>query len=117
MFVITGCRVSAVVNAIVGDLEHDGVEHYVHVTEKRNKKKRKILLDAARAVLSCVERADTEQYKEGPLLPACQPFQRFHSPSCVPLLGPCLSSQISSLALVMNSGGKSSPRQLRNRFL
>ncbi len=47
-FFITGCRVSAIVRARVGDLEFDGVEHYLHVTEKRNKESRKILLDAAR---------------------------------------------------------------------
>ena len=50
VFFLTGCRVSAVVAACVGHLETDGVEHYLHVTEKRNKKRRKILLDAARPV-------------------------------------------------------------------
>ncbi len=50
VFFLTGCRVSAVTNACVGHLETDGVEHYLHVTEKRNKKRRKILLDAARPV-------------------------------------------------------------------
>ena len=44
VFFITGCRVSAIVHACVGHLETDGVEHYLHVTEKRNKKRRKILL-------------------------------------------------------------------------
>src|SRR5262249_2355706 len=38
VFFITGCRVSAVIAACVGHLETDGVEHYLHVTEKRNKK-------------------------------------------------------------------------------
>ena len=52
VFFLTGCRVSAVVGACVGHLETDGVEHYLHVTEKRNKKRRKILLDAARPVLA-----------------------------------------------------------------
>ena len=56
VFFITGCRVSAVVEACVGHLETDGVEHYLHVTEKRNKKRRKILLDAARPVLAYVSR-------------------------------------------------------------
>ncbi len=51
-FFLTGCRVSAVTGACVGHLETDGVEHYVHVTAKRNKKRRKILLDAARPVLA-----------------------------------------------------------------
>jgi site-specific recombinase XerD len=67
VFFLTGCRVSAVVGARVGDLEHDGVEHYLHVTEKRDKKRRKILLDAARAVRTYVERAGIGNDKEGPL--------------------------------------------------
>ena len=46
-FFITGCRVSALIRACVGHLEYDGVEHYLQVTERRNKKSRKILLDAA----------------------------------------------------------------------
>jgi hypothetical protein len=33
--------VSAVVGAGVGHRETDGVEHYLHVTEKRNRKRRK----------------------------------------------------------------------------
>ena len=56
VFFITGCRVSAIVQACVGHLETDGVEHYLHVTEKRNKKRRKILLDAARPLLAYVAR-------------------------------------------------------------
>ena len=36
VFFITGCRVSAIVHACVGHLESDGVEHYLHVTVKRN---------------------------------------------------------------------------------
>ena len=47
VFFLTGCRVSAVTGACVGHLETDGVDHYLNVTEKRNKKSRKILLDAA----------------------------------------------------------------------
>ena len=35
VFFLTGCRVSAVTDACVGHLETDGVEHYLHVTEKR----------------------------------------------------------------------------------
>src|SRR5512135_3024640 len=57
VFFITGCRVSAIVGASVGHLETDGVEHYLHVAEKRNKKRRKILLDAARPVRAYIERA------------------------------------------------------------
>src|SRR5437868_3838066 len=67
VFFLTGCRVSAVVGACVGHLETDGVEHFLHVTEKRNKKRRKILLGAARPVLAYVQRAGIREDKEGPL--------------------------------------------------
>ena len=67
VFFLTGCRVSAVTHACVGHLETDGVEHYLHVIEKRNKKRRKILLDAARPVLAYVERAGIREDREGPL--------------------------------------------------
>jgi site-specific recombinase XerD len=67
VFFLAGCRVSAVTGACVGHLETDGVEHFLHVTEKRNKKRRKILLDAARPVLAYVERADIKDDREGPL--------------------------------------------------
>jgi site-specific recombinase XerD len=67
VFFITGCRVSAVTGACVGHLETDGVEHYLHVTEKRNRKRRKILLDAARPVLAYVARAGIAEDREGPL--------------------------------------------------
>jgi integrase len=67
VFFLTGCRVSAVIGACVGHLETDGVEHYLHVTEKRNKKRRKILLDAARPLLAYVQRAGIGEDKEGPL--------------------------------------------------
>jgi len=55
VFFLTGCRVSAVVGACVGHLETDGVEHYLNVTEKRNKERRKILLDAARPLRAYLE--------------------------------------------------------------
>ena len=67
VFFLTGCRVSAITAACVGHLETDGVEHYLHVTEKRNKKRRKLLLDAARPLLAYVERAGIKEDKEGPL--------------------------------------------------
>src|SRR3954471_12835771 len=67
VFFLTGCRVSAVTGACVGHLETDGVEHYLHVTEKRNKKRRKILLDAARPLLAYVARAGIGDDREGPL--------------------------------------------------
>jgi site-specific recombinase XerD len=67
MFFITGCRVSAIVAACVGHLETDGVEHYLNVTEKRHKKRRKILLDAARPVLAYLKQAGIANDPEGPL--------------------------------------------------
>jgi integrase len=67
VFFLTGCRVSAVTGACVGHLETDGVEHFLNVTEKRGKKRRKILLDAARPVLAYVARAGIADDKEGPL--------------------------------------------------
>jgi len=73
VFFITGCRVSAIVQACVGHLETDGVEHYLHVTEKRNKKRRKILLDAARPVRAYLERAGIGDDKEGPLFRPLKP--------------------------------------------
>jgi site-specific recombinase XerD len=72
-FFITGCRVSALVGARVGDLEHDGVDYYLHVTEKRNKKSRKILLDAARAVVAYIRAAGIEDDEEGPLFRPTSP--------------------------------------------
>jgi site-specific recombinase XerD len=67
VFFITGCRVSAMAGACVGHLESDGVEHYLNVTEKRGKKRRKILLDAARVVKEYVQRGGIEGDREGPL--------------------------------------------------
>src|SRR3954451_24801439 len=82
VFFLTGCRVSAVTGACVGHLETDGVEHFLHVTEKRNKKRRKILLDAARPVLAYVARAGIGEDKEGPLFRPMKPdgsgFERRH---------------------------------------
>ena len=79
---MTGCRVSAIVAACVGHLETDGVEHYLNVTEKRNKKRRKILLDAARPVLAYVTQAGIKDDREGPLfrplLPNGSGFERRH---------------------------------------
>src|SRR4051795_5546829 len=82
VFFITGCRVSAVTGACVGHLETDGVEHFLHVTEKRNRKRRKILLDAARPLLSYVSRAGIGEDREGPLFRPMKPdgsgFERRH---------------------------------------
>ena len=66
-FFITACRVSALIHACVGHLEFDGVEHYLHVTEKRNKKSRKILLDAARALQAYIGAAGIGDDVQGPL--------------------------------------------------
>ena len=74
VFFLTGCRVSAVTGACVGHLETDGVEHFLHVTEKRNRKRRKILLDAARPVLAYVEQAGIlREDREGPLFRPLRP--------------------------------------------
>ena len=59
VFFLTGCRVSAVTGACVG--------HYLNVTEKRNRKRRKILLDAARPVLAYVKQAGIRDDRQGPL--------------------------------------------------
>ena len=73
VFFITGCRVSAVIGASIGHLETDGVEHYLNVTEKRNKKRRKILLDAVRPLRAYIERAGIADDKEGPLFRPMKP--------------------------------------------
>jgi len=72
-FFLTGCRVSAVTGACIGHLESDGVEHYLNGTEKRNKKLREILLDAARPVLAYVARAGIKDDREGPLFRPMRP--------------------------------------------
>lgn len=66
-FFNTGCRVSAIIGACVGHLEFDGVEYYLNVTEKRNKKARKILLDAARPLLAYMAAAGIKEDADGPL--------------------------------------------------
>lgn len=68
---ITACRVSAIARAKIGHLEFDGTEWYLNVTEKRGKKQRKILLEAARSIRSYVETAGITDDHEGPL------FRRF----------------------------------------
>jgi integrase len=73
VFFITGCRVSAITGACVGHLETDGIDHFLHVTEKRNKKSRKILLDAARPLLAYLERAGIQNDKDGPLFRPLSP--------------------------------------------
>lgn len=66
-FFLTACRVSAITRASVGHLEFDGADNYLHVTEKRGKKQRKILLDAARSILEYVDRGGLRDDREGPL--------------------------------------------------
>ncbi len=66
-FFSTGCRVSAIVGARVGDIEFDGVEYYLHVTEKRNKEARKLLLAAARPILNYLDASGIREEREGPL--------------------------------------------------
>src|SRR3954447_8271304 len=82
VFFLTGSRVSAVTGACVGHLETDGVEHFLHVTEKRGKKRRKILLDAARPLLAYVSGAGIGEDREGPLFRPLTPdgsgFARRH---------------------------------------
>ena len=82
VFFLTGCRVSAVVAACVGHLETDGVEHYLNVTEKRGKRRRKLLLDAARPLLAYVAQAGIIADKDGPLFRPLTPdgggFARRH---------------------------------------
>lgn len=73
VFFITGCRVSAICGACVGHLETDGVDYYLHVTEKRNKKRRKILLDASRPLLAYLERAGIRDDNDGPLFRPLSP--------------------------------------------
>ena len=58
---------------VLETLSTNGVEHYLHVTEKREKRRRKILLGAARAVLNYAERAGIGDDKEGPLFRAMTP--------------------------------------------
>jgi CheY-like chemotaxis protein len=51
----------------VDHLEIDRVEHYLHVTDKRNKRRRMILLDAARPVRAYVAQTGIQNDAEGPL--------------------------------------------------
>ena len=58
------------------------MEYYLHVTEKRGKEARKILLDAARVVLSYIDAARISDDLEGPLFRPITPdglgFARRH---------------------------------------
>jgi len=76
---ITACRVSAVIRVRIGHLEFDGTEWFLNVTEKRGKKQRKILLEAARSIQLYMEAAGITDDREGAL------FRRF-APNGVTLL-------------------------------
>jgi integrase len=95
VFFITGCRVSAVVAACVGHLETDGVEHYLNVTGKRGKRRRKILLDAARAVRAYLDRAGIAGDAGGPLFRPLAP---------------------DGLSLVRRHLGRKTPRRLVKKY-
>ena len=73
---ITACRVSAITRAKFGHLEFDGTEWFLNVTEKRGKKQRKILLEAARSILTYVEAAGIADDREGPLFRPFSPDGR-----------------------------------------
>ncbi len=62
---ITACRVSAITKAKVGHLEFDGTEWFLNVIEKRNKRQRKILLEAARSILDYLTAANIAEDREG----------------------------------------------------
>jgi site-specific recombinase XerD len=66
-FFRTACRVSAISNANVGHIERSGTDWYIRVTEKGDKRTRKILLEAAPAVLDYIDAAGILDDREGPL--------------------------------------------------
>lgn len=66
-YIVTACRVSAIIQTRVGDVNHNGVEYFLQVTEKRKTEGNKILLDAAGAVLEYIEAAEIGDDIEGPL--------------------------------------------------
>ena len=73
---ITACRVSAITRAKVGHLEFDGTEWFLNVTEKRGKKQRKILLEAARSIVIYLDAAGIRDHREGPLFRRFSPDRR-----------------------------------------
>ncbi|RYG98671.1 MAG: hypothetical protein EON58_06415, partial [Alphaproteobacteria bacterium] len=66
-FFRTASRVSAVANANVGHIERSDTDWYLRVTEKGNKKSRKILLEAAPPLLIYMDAAGIRDDREGPL--------------------------------------------------
>ena len=67
VFFLTGCRVSAVTGACVGHLETDGVDHYLHVTEKRNRSGGKSCSTPPGRSWPTSTRAGIREDREGPL--------------------------------------------------
>lgn len=63
----TACRVSAVANAVVGDVERTDTDYYLVVTEKGGKRERKALLEASSVVLAYMEMAGIRADRDGPL--------------------------------------------------
>lgn len=63
----TACRVSAVANAVVADVERTDTDYYLVVTEKGEKRERKALLDAAPALLAYLDHAGIRDDRSGPL--------------------------------------------------
>ncbi len=66
-FFVTACRVSALANAKVGDLERTDTHWYLVVTEKGGKRQRKSLLQSADAVLRYLDVAGIGDDVSGPL--------------------------------------------------
>ncbi|MGV3616671.1 MAG: tyrosine-type recombinase/integrase [Fimbriimonas sp.] len=67
VFFRTACRVTAISGACVGHVERSDTDWYLRVTEKGNKRSRKILLEAAPAVIAYIEAAGIGEDREGPL--------------------------------------------------
>ena len=65
-YIITACRGSAIIQARVGDLNYDGVDYLLRVTEKRKNERNIILLDAAGAMLEYIEAPGIADDAQGP---------------------------------------------------
>ena len=66
-FFRTACRVSAIAGVSVGHVERSDTDWYLRVTEKGNKRARKILLEAAPALLAYIDAAEIRDDRDGPL--------------------------------------------------
>ena len=67
VFFKTACRCSAIANACVGHIERTDTDYYLLVREKGGKRQRKVLLEAAPAMLRYLEIAGILGDLEGPL--------------------------------------------------